>query len=306
MPAHLDPDARRIVCDADGVRLDRLIADCGGALTRRRTAAIIAAGAVRVNGRPGRKGQVLRHGDVVDIDVGAFAESPLAPRPELALPILYEDDALIAIDKPTGLPSVALHAGDRDTAANFLIGHAPETAAAGGSPLEAGLVHRLDTGTSGALLAARSPAAWRDLREQFRRREVEKRYLVWVDGDLRRSGSRREPIAHEPGRPRAMRVCFDPQQARALAARPAVTHYRPVERRGHATLLEVEIASGVRHQIRVHLAASGHPVCGDTLYGGAPAPRLMLHACALTVRHPVGGRRLRIESPLPADFAAPG
>lgn len=304
MPAPLPPGAQRLVCDADGVRLDRLVADRGGALTRRRTAAIIAAGAVRVNGRLARKGQLLRRGDVVDI-AAAVAEDALAPQPELALSILHEDDALIAIDKPSGMPAVALHPSDRDTVANFLIGHAPETAAAGGSPLEAGLVHRLDTGTSGVLLAARTAAAWRDLREQFRRREVEKRYRAWVDGDVKRPGSRREPIAHEPGRPRAMRVCFDAAQARALAARPAFTRYRPLDRLGHATLLEIEIATGVRHQIRVHLAACGHPVCGDALYGGSAAARLMLHACAVTVRHPRDGHRLRIDCPLPTDFAAP-
>jgi 23S rRNA pseudouridine1911/1915/1917 synthase len=299
------PGVRRLLCDADGTRLDRLVADHGGPLSRRRTAAIIAAGAVRVNGRPARKGQLLRRGDVIDIDTAALAPPPLAPQAELALPILYEDAVLIAVDKPSGMPATARHAEDRDTAANFLIGHAPETAAAGGTILEAGLVHRLDTGTSGVLLAARTAQAWQAVREQFRQRTAEKRYLAWVDGEVRRPGVRREPIAHDPRRAKAMRVCFNREQARALGARPALTSYRALERRGPATLLAIEIATGVRHQIRVHLAAIGHPVCGDRVYGGSAAPRLMLHASALAVQHPVTGRRLEIQSQLPDDFTAP-
>ena len=305
MPTPPVPGATRFVCDADGTRLDRFIADRRGVGARRRTAAIIAAGAVRVNGRPARKGQLLNRGDEVEIDPAALRDERLAPEAALALPILFEDASLIAVDKPAGMPAVALRAGDVGTVANFLLAHAPETLTAGGSPFEAGLVHRLDTGTSGVLLAARTAAAWQAVRDQFRRHEVEKRYLAWVDGDVARPGSRREPIAHHPRQPRAMRVCPNAEQARALRARPAETRYRPLERRGGATLLAIEIATGVRHQIRVHLAFGGHPVCGDTLYGGSETARLLLHATALGLRHPVTGRRLTIDSPPPEDFSAP-
>jgi 23S rRNA pseudouridine1911/1915/1917 synthase len=305
VPAPPVPGAIQLLCDADGLRLDRFVAERSGARTRRRTAAIIAAGAVRVNGRPARKGQLLQRGDVIEIDPAALTDTPLVAQADLALPILYEDAALIAVDKPSGMPAVALRGEDLGTVANFLLAYAPDTLTAGGSPLEAGLVHRLDTGTSGVLLAARTPAAWIDVREQFRQRQVTKRYLAWVDGDVAGAGSRREPIAHHPRRPQAMRACPDAEQARALRARPALTRYRPLERRGGATLLAIEITTGVRHQIRVHLAAAGHPVHGDTVYGGSAAPRLMLHAAGLGLRHPVSGRRLSIESPPPRDFSAP-
>lgn len=305
MPAAPIPGASRFVCDADGLRLDRFVAAHTGARTRRRTAAIIAAGAVRVNGRAARKGHVLRRGDVVEIDPAALAESVPLPESHLALTILVEDETLIAVDKPAGMPAIALSGRDVGTVANFLLAHAPETAAAGRSALEAGLVHRLDTGTSGVLLAARTAPAWRDLREQFRRRMVRKRYLAWVAGDVAAAGVRREPIAHHPRRARAMLVCPDPTRADALRARPALTRFRPLARRGHATLLAVEIVTGVRHQIRVHLAHAGHPVCGDPLYGGSAAPRLMLHATALGVRHPVSGQALSIDCPPPPDFLAP-
>lgn len=305
MPAPPVPGAIQLVCDADGLRLDRFVAERGGARARRRAAAIIAAGAVRVNGRPARRGQLLRHGDLVEVDPAALVDAPPAPQLGLALPVLYDDATLIAVDKPSGMPAVALRGADAGTVANFLLARAPETLAAGRAPGEAGLVHRLDTGTSGVLLAARSAMAWRHLREQFRRGTVDKRYLAWVDGDVARGGSRGEPIAHHPRRPRVMRACPDPEQARALRARPALTRYRPLERRGRATLLAITIATGVRHQIRVHLAAAGHPVCGDPLYGGSAAPRLMLHAAVLGVRHPVSGRRLSIDSPPPRDFSGP-
>lgn len=305
MPAPPAPGATRFVCDADGLRLDRFLAAHTGARTRRQTAAIIAAGAVRVNGRAARKGDRLQRGDVVEIDPCAHGDERPPAEPDLALRILVEDDAVIAVDKPAGLPSVALTSHDRGTVANFLVAHAPETATAGHSPLEAGLAHRLDTGTSGVLLAARSAAAWCALRAQFTQRTVRKHYLAWVDGDVATAGVRREPIAHHPRRPSAMVVCPDPARARALRARPALTRYRPLARRGHATLLAVEISTGVRHQIRVHLAHAGHPVCGDSLYGGSAAPRLMLHAAALTLRHPIDGRPLSINSPPPGDFQAP-
>jgi 23S rRNA pseudouridine1911/1915/1917 synthase len=304
VPVPPAPGATRFVCEADGLRLDRFVADHTQVRTRRRTASIIAAGAVRVNGRAARKGCILRRGDVVEIDPLALADVPPPPQADLALPILYEDDALIAVDKPSGMPSVALRAGEIGTVANFLLARAPDTAAAGRTALEAGLVHRLDTGTSGVLLAARSAPAWRDLRAQFRRHAVRKQYLAWVDGDVAASGVRREPIAHDPRRAHAMLACRDAVQAQSLRARPALTRYRPRERRGRTTLLAVEIATGVRHQIRVHLAAAGHPVCGDALYGGSAAPRLMLHAALLGVRHPVSRRALSIDSPPPGDFLA--
>lgn len=298
------PRAPRLVCPADGIRLDRFLAEHAGPLSRRRAMAIISAGAVRVNGAPGRKGAILHAGDVVEVAADALDEPALEPETGLALPILYEDTALIAVDKPSGCPSVARRATDRGTVANFLLGYAPETAAAGRTPLEAGLVHRLDTDTSGVLLAARTPDAWSAVREQFRTRAVEKRYLAWVQGRVGEPGARREPIAHHPRTPRLMVACADPTRAARLRARPALTHYRPVRVTRTATLLEIGIVTGVRHQIRVHLAAAGHPVWGDPLYGSQPAARLMLHAAGLRLRHPTTGEPLMIESAPPRDFTA--
>jgi len=293
----------RFVCDAGGVRLDRFVAEHAAGIGRRRAAAIIAAGAVLVNNRPARKSQGLHAGDVVTIIAAAVRPERPAAASELAIPVLYEDEVLIAVDKPAGVATVALRASDRDTVANFLVARYAEMADAGGTALEAGLVHRLDTGTSGVLVAARTPAAWHALREQFRRRAVEKRYVALVAGTVGAARTLRDPIAHHPTRASAMLVCADPIRARALGARPALTSIRPLQERGAETLIAISIATGVRHQIRAHLAAAGHPVRGDEAYGGAPAPRLMLHAVALGFRHPLTGAALLIESPPPSPWA---
>jgi 23S rRNA pseudouridine1911/1915/1917 synthase len=301
MPEDRTRDTRR-VCTDSGTRLDVFLSRQWGPLSRRHTRAMLAAGSVRVNGRIARKGTLLRVGDVVELTMSLLDAPAPAPQPELPIAVLYEDQELIALDKPSGLPSVARRGSDRDTVANFLAAHAPETIDAGGTPLEAGLLHRLDTGTSGVLMAARSHAAWRAVREQFRRGTVEKRYTAWVEGDMRSAGTIRDAIAHDPRSPRRMIVCSQPTHAAQLAARPAITHYRPLEARADGSLIEVVIATGVRHQIRVHLAALGHPVRGDVLYGARAAPRLLLHATRLALRHPTDGRMITIESRLPDAF----
>jgi len=288
------------------MRLDVFLASHVPHGSRRIAQRAIAGGAVRINGRRARKGQTLAAGDTVEVPDALYAPALLAPNPALAVPILFEDAALIALDKPAGMPSHALRADETGTVANFLLARHPELAAVGKGGLEAGIVHRLDTDTSGVLLAARTAEAYQALRRQFSRREVTKEYVALVHGDLAAAGEVSNPIAPERHNRRKMRVCR--VASRAPDARPAVTSYRPVERFGSSTLLAVQIPTGVMHQIRVHLASIGHSVVGDRLYGaraGADAAsRHMLHACCLTVTHPVGGAPVRISSPLPADFRA--
>src|SRR5262249_43507364 len=153
------------VVDDAGVRLDQFLVRHLPGCSRRQARDAIAAGAISVNGRRGRKGQTLTRGDVVRADPTLW-QRRLMPQPHLAVPILYADTALVAVDKPAGMPAIARRADDRGTVANYLLGHYPEMHAVSGSLLEAGLVHRLDTATSGVLLATRSAAAWRDLRAQ--------------------------------------------------------------------------------------------------------------------------------------------
>jgi 23S rRNA pseudouridine1911/1915/1917 synthase len=204
------------------------------------------------------------------------------------------------------MPSHPLKPGETGTAANALVGRFPELAGVGPAPREGGLVHRLDTDTSGLLLAARTDAAHATLRAQFAARTVEKGYLALVKGELHAGGEIDVPLAHDAADGRKVRAASDPEWAEAHAARPAVTRFTPVERRGGFTLVEVEIATGVLHQIRAHLAFIGHPVAGDALYGGPELPGLsrhFLHASRLAFAHPDGARP-RFDSPLPKDLAS--
>ena len=288
----------------ESLRLDVFVTRALPVCSRRMVRDVIAAGAVRVNGRRSRKGQVVEPGDTVAVPEMLGAASTLQANADLRLSVLYEDAEVIAVDKPAGMPSHALRADETDTAANFLLARCPEMAAVGTHPLEAGLVHRLDTDTSGVLLAARTAAAHVALRRQFAARRVTKEYVAVVQGDVAAPGEVGSPIAHERHNRRKMRVC--PPTTRRTDARPAYTEYRPLERLGTQTVLAVCITTGVMHQIRVHLASIGHPVVGDELYGGAVpgVRRHLLHASRIAFDHPVSGVRVDIASPLPPEFAA--
>lgn len=282
-------------------RVDRLLAETLGGVSRRRLQKLIEEGLVRVDGRRVRKGDVLRGERTIEVELPPPGGA-LAGEPELAFAILFEDERCVAIDKPAGRPGHALRPDERGTVANFLAARFPECVAAGDSPLEAGLVHRLDTETSGALLGARDRAAWRRLREQFQAGRVGKRYTAVVRGEISGPGEIARAIEPDVRSRRKVRVLADGESSRR--SRPALTRYVPLGHSLEATLLAVEIATGVRHQIRAHLAAIGHPVLGDTLYGSAPIPegRHLLHADWLAFDHPGSGARLAVESPLPPEY----
>jgi len=272
-------------------------------MSRRLVRRLIAEGAVCVNGRPAAKGVRVAPGDRVTLpDLPAT----ITPEPGLALAVLHEDDALVALDKPGGIPGHALDPRQRGTAAAFLLARYPEMADVG-DPLAPGLVHRLDSGTSGLLVAARTRAAHCALRAALRARAVEKRYLAWVAGDASALDGARValPLAHDPRDRRRML----PATAR-VRAWPAETRLAIVAAGRERSLVEATILTGVTHQVRVHLAARGHPVLGDVLYGGAPAGlprgRHALHAAGLTLPHPTDGRPLSLSALLPADLAALG
>ena len=278
-------------------RLDRFLTGALGDLSRRAVQEALAEGRIRIGGRRPRKGEMLEAGAEIEVELETGPEA-LEPEPALDVTILHEDDALVAVDKAAGMPSHARRASDRGTVANFLVANFPGIAAASEKPLEAGLVHRLDTETSGVLMAARSREAWTAVRRQFQSREVGKIYVALVSGRIDRARTISTPLSNDPRSRRRVRVADD----EARSARDAITHVRPLGGRLAGSLVEVEIETGVMHQIRAHLASIGHPVVGDPLYGGAEASRLMLHAHRLELLHPTTGRRVRIESPLPAEL----
>jgi 23S rRNA pseudouridine1911/1915/1917 synthase len=281
-------------------RLDKVVAKLFG-VSRGRAMDWIAEGRVRVDGLRAPKGAPVVAGARISVDMPP-PDQPV-PQPELAIRIVHADEHLVVADKPAGMPSHPLKPGEKGTAANALVGRFPELAAVGPQLREGGLVHRLDTDTSGLLLAARTEAAYGMLRAQFTARSVEKGYLALAQGEIHAGGEIALPLAHDGPR---MTAISDPEYAEAHGARPAVTRFLPVERRGGFTLLDVEIPTGVMHQIRAHLAFIGHPLAGDTLYGGPLLPGLdrhFLHASRLAFAHP-DGSRARFESPLPPDLAA--
>src|SRR5439155_4857487 len=264
----------------------------------------IAEGRVRVDGKRAPKGSPVQAGARISVERPP-PDQP-APQPELPIRIVHADAHLVVADKPAGMPSHPLKPGERGTAANALVGRFPELAQVGPSPREGGLVHRLDSDTSGLLLAARTDAAHAMLRAQFAARTVEKGYLALVAGEIHAGGEIAVPLLHDPRDPRRMQAASDAAYAEEHGARPAVTRFEPVERRGGFTLLDVEIPTGVMHQIRAHLAFIGHALAGDALYGGpvvAGLGRHFLHAARLAFGHP-DGSRARYESALPPDLAA--
>jgi 23S rRNA pseudouridine1911/1915/1917 synthase len=285
-----------VASDEDALRLDAFLARRLTMLSRRERAALIAERRVLLNNRPAPKGAAVHAHDLVT----AHVVIRLAPTPTALIIIVHADADVVVVNKLAGTPSVALRHSDLHTVANFLIGHFPETAAAGPHPLEAGLVHRLDTDTSGLLLAARTPAAYAALREQFRQRTVEKYYLALVEGILAHKGE--ISLALEPTGPQGRRM----HPVAPGQGQPALTLYQPEEQMPAHTLVRVTLVTGVRHQIRAHLAVLGHPIVGDTLYGqaGQTPSRLCLHAETLSFHHPGTGQKMRLTSPPPEDFTA--
>ena len=278
------------------LRLDVFLVSCLSHLSRRAIQELIDTGQVLINGRKGKKGQRLVAGD--EVLILQPPASHLQPNPSLPVRLLYTDEDVVILDKPAGIPSHALRYTETNTLANFLVAHFPELAQVGKSPLEAGLVHRLDTATSGLLVAARNPQAYAFLRKQFAQQKVYKEYLTLVEGKVTQAGDLTLSLTSS-GRHRSRVFPTLPGRGEE-----AITHYTPLETFSDLTLLRVTIATGVRHQIRTHLAAVGHPVVGDTLYGKliTPFPRLFLHASVLEFIHPRSRQKAHFKSPLPVEL----
>jgi len=292
-----DGSATHVVAEGAPRRLDAFLHGLLPTLSRRLVQAVIAEGAVRVNGRPGRKGTLLAPGDRVT----APRIGGLAPDPTLEVPVVHADHAVVVVDKPGGMPGHALDPRQHGTVASFLLARWPEMAAVG-EPLAPGLVHRLDTGTSGLLAAARTPEAFTALRAAFRAGQVQKRYLAVVAGAATLHTTVEVSLRHDPrDRRRMIPALAGTRGWRARSVVDSVAAY------GSRQLVRVTIETGVTHQVRAHLALLGHPVLGDDLYGGPPVDlppeRHALHAAALAFPHPTRGDVLSLERPLPADLA---
>lgn len=279
-------------------------------LSRCEAGAVIKDGRVAVDGRTPRKGAVLLGGEEIAVEEnGAGTAEPLPADTEATLRIVYEDAALVVVDKPALMPSHPVRPGGTGTVANALVARFPEMRRCGGKPIEAGLVHRLDNETSGLLAAAQTRQAFDTLSADFRAGRVEKRYIALVWGNPGGRGTIAAPIAAHPRSGKRVKVCGRAVEAERLKARPAETRFRLIEEIGAFSLLELEMKGGIRHQARALLHHIGHPIVRDKVYrisfpaGLIPAGRHFLHASFLGFAHPVTGERLSLSSGLPEDLA---
>ncbi|MBI4891162.1 MAG: RluA family pseudouridine synthase [Acidobacteria bacterium] len=284
--------------DAAGVRLDHFLSARLPEFSRSRLTSWIAEGRVTLNGTPAKPSAKLKSGDLIDVQPVEL--KPLrASAEEIPLDILYEDSDVVAINKPSGM---VVHAGagqHSGTLVNALLHHFQALSSVGGD-LRPGIVHRLDKGTSGVMLVARTDAAHRELARQFAERDVKKTYLALVQGRVRvETGSIDSAITRDPIRRTRM-------TARLGTGRPAYTEFRVLERLPRHTLLQVRIGTGRTHQIRVHLSQFGYPIAGDSLYGGARAPedRPWLHSWRIEFSSPSTGRLVQLEAPIPPELEA--
>lgn len=299
-----------------GKRLDRFLVDTIPELSRARVKEMIAAGQVRVNGRRARKGDAVSEGDTVQLLAPPPPRdfTPLA-EPELPLVVRHEDDFVVVVEKPAGMPTHPLRPDETGTVANAIVARYPETMNIGFARREPGLLHRLDTDTSGLLIVARLPEAFEKLRAASRQGKIVKHYIALVEGEVVAEGRVDYPLVPHRKDPKRVEAVTPNVRLRAgTRIHPAHTRYRPVRVFRHPempwtySLLEVEVHVAFRHQVRVHLATIGHPLVGDALYRGpVPPPELglsrhFLHASKVVFPHPRTGEETVVRSPLPEDL----
>jgi 23S rRNA pseudouridine1911/1915/1917 synthase len=297
----------RVPPSETGARLDQFLVGVVPDHSRSQIQRLIKEGLVQVEGRPARPNTAVRSGDRILVEVPLPKDAKPSSQP-LPIDIVYEDSDLVVVNKAAGMV-VHPAAGHADgTLVNALLHHIEDLSGIGGER-RPGIVHRLDRGTSGLMVVAKNDAAHAELTRQFHDREVEKEYVALVWG-LVQAGRRIDvPIGRDP-------VHRQKMSARARRARSAVTRVTRAERLRGVTLIQVAIATGRTHQIRVHLSAIGHPIVGDRLYGGTRRhmpgdllalkhlERPFLHAERLVFTHPADGRRMEFTSSLPDDLQA--
>ncbi|MDO8473422.1 MAG: RluA family pseudouridine synthase [Dehalococcoidia bacterium] len=285
----------KLIAETSGMRLDKFLTESCPGVTRSQLQKLIEQDRVIVNGKLGRSGQKLNQGDAVVVSVPE--PEPEGPAPEgIPLQVVYEDEYLLVIDKAAGLVVHPAPGHSRHTLVNALLQYCPDMARSFGKE-RPGIVHRLDKDTSGLMVIAKSPAVQEKLIHQFSTRTVHKTYLALVEGLVaQRQGVIEGPIGRDPDDRKLMAI--------VEGGREATTRYRVVEYRGSHTLIEAMPETGRTHQIRVHLAAIGYPVCGDRIYGRKEPHirRQFLHAAKLSFKHPATDEQLEFSSPLPPDL----
>lgn len=294
-----------------GQRLDVFLPKIDSCLSRSQVKREIEEGNVLVNNLLPKPSQRLKEGDIIKLTQKPALEAKALPQ-DIPINIVYEDEAIIVVNKKAGMVVHPAPGNYEHTLVNALLFHCQDLSGIGGI-LRPGIVHRLDKGTSGLIVAAKSDIAHRILAAQFKNHEVAKLYIALVWGDIK--GDKGEiilPVGRHPGDRKKM-------STKSRRGRDAITHWKVRERFGLATLLDVEIKTGRTHQIRVHLADKGYPVAGDAVYGNAAKIRAItnsvlkdrfkalnrqaLHAARLSFIHPISREKISFESEMPEDIA---
>jgi 23S rRNA pseudouridine1911/1915/1917 synthase len=285
----------------DGMRLDQAVSRLFG-LSRTAAATLVEAGDAMVDGVPRPKSDKVAAGAWLEVTLPApAAESPVAPVPVHGMTVIYSDDDIVVVDKPVG---VAAHPSPGWTGPTVVGGLAAmgQNVATSGAAERQGIVHRLDVGTTGLMVVAKSEMAYSVLKRAFKEREVEKRYHAVVQGHL-------DPLRGTIDAPIDRHPTADYRYAVMSGGKPSVTHYDTLEAFRSASLVDVRLETGRTHQIRVHFSALRHPCVGDLTYGADPtlAARLKLnrqwlHARELAFRHPRTEDEVRFVSPYPEDL----
>ncbi len=270
-------------------RLDQYVVRHNPTLSRSFAVRMIEDGNVIVNGESQLKaGYKVRDNDKITID---FDEAKAVVFPEIEIPIIYEDDDCVVINKPVGLLTHSKGAFNPEATVSTWLRSRMK------SPKgeRAGIVHRLDRATSGVMICAKTPEALSFLQKQFSQRKVKKSYCAVVQGVMKQPEAIIDmPIERNPKKPQTFRVGSN--------GKSALTHYKVISASHSLTLLELKPTTGRTHQLRVHLENLGHPIVGDTFYGGQAADRLMLHAASLEITLPSRERKV-FEVPVPKEFA---
>ena len=283
-----------LVVDIAGARLDKFVGDRCPELSRTHAQKLIAEGFITVNGRPAKPSLKLSVGDKIDISIPPESSGPLSPE-DIPLKIVYEDADLLVVDKPPGLAVHPAPGHPSHTLVNAVLGYLPSLA--DDDFVRPGIVHRLDKDTSGLIIVARNRPAHENLSDQFKARSVSKSYIVLVKGRLSpESGVIEASIGRDSRNRQRMAVVAKGREAR--------TEYRVLKYFKDYSLLEIRPRTGRTHQIRVHLAAIGFPVVGDSVYGVVSPllSRQFLHAGRLGFNLPSTGKPVEFTSPLPADL----